>query len=57
MLQATLLGHYDIRLDGQAVIVTSRPAQSILAYLLLHPNTAHRREKLAGQFWPDAQES
>jgi ABC-type oligopeptide transport system substrate-binding subunit/DNA-binding SARP family transcriptional activator len=57
MLQARLLGQYDIRMDGQPVIVASRPAQSLFAYLLLHPNKAHRREKLAGQFWPDASES
>ena len=57
MLQARLLGQYEIRMDGQPVLIASRPAQSLLAYLLLHPNKSHRREKLAGQFWPDASES
>jgi ABC-type oligopeptide transport system substrate-binding subunit/DNA-binding SARP family transcriptional activator/predicted ATPase len=57
MLQARLLGQYEIRVDGQPVIISSRPAQSLLAYLLLNPNRSHRREKLAGQFWPAACES
>jgi len=57
MLQARLLGQYEIRIDGQQVVISSRPTQSILAFLLLHPNTSHRREKLAGQFWPAASES
>ena len=52
MLQVRFLGQYDIRLDGQPVIIPSRPAQSLLAYLLLHPDNLHRREKLAGQFLP-----
>jgi len=57
MLQARLLGQYEIRIDGQPVVISSRPTQSILAFLLLHPNKSHRREKLAGQFWPAASES
>lgn len=57
MLQARFLGQYKIHLDGQLIIIPSRPTQSILAFLLLHPNASHRREKLAGQFWPDSTES
>ena len=57
MLQARFLGQYEICLDGQPVIISSRPTQSILAFLLLHPNRAHRREKLAGQFWPSSSET
>ncbi|MGH2606711.1 MAG: AAA family ATPase, partial [Anaerolineales bacterium] len=34
--------------------IASRPAQSLLAYLAMHPGVAHRREKLAGIFWPEA---
>jgi ABC-type oligopeptide transport system substrate-binding subunit/DNA-binding SARP family transcriptional activator len=56
MLQASLLGRYEIRLNGEPVILSSRPAQSVLAYLLLHPEISHRREQLAGQFWPDSSE-
>ncbi len=57
MLQARFLGQFEIRMDGQPVIIPSRPTQSLLAYLLLHPNKSHRREKLAGQFWPASSES
>jgi predicted ATPase/DNA-binding SARP family transcriptional activator len=56
MLEIRLLGKFDIRLDGQALEIASRPAQSLLAYLLVKPS-AHRREKLAGLLWPDATET
>src|SRR5215212_8621972 len=57
MLQVRLLGQFDVRRDGAAVALPSRPAQSLLAYLLLNAGTPHRREKLAGLLWPDASES
>lgn len=57
MLEVRLLGQFDVRLDGQPVEIPSRPAQSLLAYLILSAGTAHRREKLAGLFWPEATES
>lgn len=57
MLQVRLLGQFDVRLNGVAVDLPSRPAQSLLAYLLLNAGTPHRREKLAGLLWPDASES
>jgi len=53
MLQIRLLGQFDIRLDGKRVTIPSRAGQSVLAYLLLTAGTPHRREKLAGMFWPD----
>jgi WD40 repeat protein/class 3 adenylate cyclase len=54
MLQIRLLGQFDVRLDGKRVVISSRVGQSLLAYLALTTGTAHRREKLAGLFWPDA---
>lgn len=57
MLQARLLGKYEIRRDGQLIVLSSRPCQSLLAYLLLNPDKLHRREKLAGQFWSTSPES
>ena len=36
--------------------IHARPAQSLLAYLLLNP-VAHRRERLAGLLWPDSTEA
>ncbi|MCL4864170.1 MAG: AAA family ATPase, partial [Caldilineaceae bacterium] len=52
-----LLGQFDIRLHGAPVELASRPAQSLLAYLLLNHGTAHRRERLAGLLWPDSSEA
>ena len=56
MLQIRLLGQFDVRLDGKRVIIPTRIAQSLLAYLALTAGTSHRREKLANLFWPDATE-
>src|SRR6185503_2829051 len=53
MLQIRLLGQFDIRMEGKRVTIPSRAGQSLLAYLTLTAGTPHRREKLAGTFWPD----
>ena len=57
MLEIRLLGEFDVRLNGQPVEIPSRPAQSLLAYLALNPETKHRREKLAGLLWPESEET
>ncbi len=57
MLEVRLLGQFNLRRDDQPIEVQSRPAQSLLAYLILSAGTSHRREKLAGLFWPDAPET
>ena len=57
MLDVRLLGQFDLRLEGTPVELPSRPAQSLLAYLLLTAGTRHRREKLAGLLWADASDS
>ncbi|MCJ7568640.1 MAG: hypothetical protein MUO58_13975 [Anaerolineales bacterium] len=57
MLEIRLLGEFDVRIDGDPVIIPSRPAQSLLAYLILNPGTRHRRERLAGLLWPESDES
>jgi DNA-binding SARP family transcriptional activator len=56
MLELRLLGRLEVRLDDAVVLVPSRPAQSLLAYLALSAGTGHRREKLAGLLWPEADE-
>ncbi|HXQ33795.1 MAG TPA: BTAD domain-containing putative transcriptional regulator, partial [Anaerolineales bacterium] len=56
MLQIRLLGQFDVRLDGKRVTIPTRTAQSLLAYLAVTAGTFHRREKLAGTFWPDTTE-
>ena len=53
MLQIRLLGQFDVRLDGKRILIPSRAGQSLLAYLALTAGTPHRREKLAGIFWPE----
>jgi len=54
MLHVRLLGQFELRRDGDIVLLPSRPAQSLLAYLALSAGTAHRREKLAGLLWPNS---
>jgi predicted ATPase/DNA-binding SARP family transcriptional activator len=56
MLEVRLIGKFEIKSDGKPVILSSRVAQSLFAYLILTAGTLHRREKLAGMFWPDATE-
>lgn len=56
MLELRLLGQFEVRLDGTPVGIPSRPAQSLLAFLALTMGTAHRRERLAGLLWPDAED-
>ncbi len=56
MLKVKLLGQFDVRQDSASIAIPSRPAQSLLAFLILNAGTAYRREKLAGLLWPDAAE-
>lgn len=56
MLQVCLLGQFALQLNGVPVDLNARPAQSLLAFLLLNP-VAHRRERLAGLLWPDSSEA
>lgn len=56
MLKVSLLGQFEVQKDGVLLSIPSRPAQSLLAYLLLTVGTEHRREKLAGLLWPDSSE-
>jgi predicted ATPase/DNA-binding SARP family transcriptional activator len=56
VLEVRLLGKFDVRSDGKSIAITSRPAQSLFAYLILNAGTSHRREKLAGMLWPDSLE-
>ena len=56
MLMIRLLGQFSLRVENEFVLIPSRPAQSLFAYLALNPGLIHRREKLAGMLWPDATE-
>jgi WD40 repeat protein/DNA-binding SARP family transcriptional activator len=57
VLEIRLLGQFDVQLNGEPVQIPSRPAQALLAYLALSAGTGHRREQLAGLFWPDSAEA
>jgi predicted ATPase/DNA-binding SARP family transcriptional activator len=57
VLEIRLLGRFEVRRDGEAVEIPSRPSQSLLAYLALNTGARLRREKLAGLLWPDSDET
>ena len=56
MLEIRLLGQFDLRRNGEALSLPSRPAQSLLAFLVLNPGVGYRREYLAGLLAPETQE-
>ncbi len=56
MLQVRLLGAFSIKAGKKTITLPSRSAQSLFAYLILNAGTPVRREKLAGQMWPDSTE-
>jgi DNA-binding SARP family transcriptional activator len=56
MLELRLLGQFEVLVDGTAVVLPSRAAQSLFAYLAITAGTLHRRERLAALLWPDAED-
>jgi DNA-binding SARP family transcriptional activator len=56
MLEVSLFGKLKVKQNGTLVELASRPAQLLLAYLVLNPDTPHRRDRLAGLLWPDSDE-
>jgi DNA-binding SARP family transcriptional activator/tetratricopeptide (TPR) repeat protein len=56
-LKVFLLGQFNLQANNLSLNLSSRPAQSLLAYLVLHPGVRHRRETLAALLWPESQES
>ena len=57
LFEIRLLGQFDLRQDDVSIDIPSRPARTLLAYLLLTRGTQHPRERLAGLLWPDSTES
>jgi DNA-binding SARP family transcriptional activator len=57
MLEIRLLGQFNLRQDGVPIELPSRPARTLLAYLVLTLGIRHPRERLAGLLWPDSSES
>ena len=56
MLEIKMLGQFSISISGEPILISSRPAQSLLSYLILNAGKSHRRERLAGLIWQDATE-
>lgn len=50
--QVRLFGPFDIRLGADGATPGSARAESLLAYLVLRPETAHPRERVAFALWP-----
>ena len=57
MLEVRLLGQFVVNLDGASIQINSRPAQSLLSYLLINAGKSFRREKLAGLLWPETSDA
>ena len=57
MLEVRLLGQFFINLDSASIQINSRPAQSLLSYLLINSGKSFRREKLAGLLWPETSDA
>ncbi|MFI4944246.1 MAG: ATP-binding protein [Burkholderiales bacterium] len=54
-LRLTLLGGFAARLGAETpVVLASKKAQGLLAYLALRPGQAHAREKLIALLWGDS---
>ena len=53
-LHISILGTFHVTQDGKAVTgFDSDKARALLAYLAIEADRPHRREKLAGLFWPE----
>ncbi len=54
-LRIRLLDGFSLQLEDQALTAVDAPRlQSLLAYLVLHCDARHTRERLAFLFWPDS---
>ncbi|MFZ1753424.1 MAG: BTAD domain-containing putative transcriptional regulator [Caldilineaceae bacterium] len=56
MLTIKLLGQFEIRANGEPLVLPTRASQTLAAWLLLKPGITHRREHIAGTIWPDSTE-
>ena len=54
MLEVQLLGRFSVTCDGRPLAIPARPAQLLLAYLLLNAGAPLPREALADTLWPDS---
>ncbi len=54
-VRLSLLGAFRLERDGRPIPLPTRKVESLLAYLVLHPEQ-HAREKLAALFWGDVRD-
>ncbi len=58
VLHVQMLGGFGLRVGERAAsAMSSRPAVSLLSYLVLRRDRIHTRDLLAGKFWPDEPEA
>ena len=55
-LSVSLLGPFEVRLEGKPATFATDRARALLAFLAVEANRPHRREVLAGLVWPDRPE-
>lgn len=55
-LSLSLLGPFEVRLDGKPASFATDRARALLAYLSIEAHRPHRREVLADLLWPDRPE-
>lgn len=55
-IHINLLGRFTIKRQGQPIQLSTRKTESLLAYLILHPQN-HGREKLAALYWGDSSDT
>lgn len=56
-LRITLMGEFRLEFDERPIVIESPRVRSLLAYLVLHPSTAHPRQYLSFLFWPESTEA
>ncbi|MBE9156639.1 hypothetical protein IQ265_27235 [Nodosilinea sp. LEGE 06152] len=56
-LQIQLFNGFSLRYGGETLAVTSERSQALLAYLVLHPQSPHRRQQMAYGLYPDLGEA
>ncbi len=56
-LYLQFFGRFQATLDDTPVKITAPKQQALLAWLALHPDTAHSRDTLVGLLWPEHDET
>lgn len=54
LMEARLLGSFELRMNGTAVALSGRRGVSVLRYLLARRHHSCSRDQLIEEFWPDA---